>query len=114
MKEFQHAFTLIFAPELPQCYLFFDRFPGKFENNGVVNITCWPLAVQFIAIFFFLALTLAQRQHHCGFLCLITSDKQATASDDNFSLYGMMAKVEPLTNFDTTVICQVWHVTYRG
>ena len=50
---------------------------------------------------------MAQRQHHCGFLCLIISDQQATASDDNFSLYGMMAKVEVLTNFDTTFICQV-------
>ena len=66
----QASFKLIFAPVLPKCYLIFDRFPGRVENNGVANITCLPLAVQFIAIFLFLALT-------------------------------------PLTNFDTTYICQV-------
>ena len=69
----------------------------------MVNITCLPLAVQFIAILLFLALTLTQTQHHFGLIL----DQQATASDDNFSLYGMMANVEPRTNFDTAYICQI-------
>ena len=69
----------------------------------MVNITCLPLAVQFIAILLFLALTLTQRQQHFGLIL----DQQATASDDNFSLYGMMAKVELRTNFDTGYICQI-------
>ena len=34
--------------------------------------------------------------------CRVVGPRQATASGDNFSLYGEMEKVEMLTNLDAT------------
>ena len=34
--------------------------------------------------------------------CRVVGPRQATANGDDFSLYGVMEKVEPLTNLDVT------------
>ena len=78
-------------------YLFFFLFPGKVENNGVVNITCWPLA-----IFLFLALTLTQRKHHCGFF--VPCNLRSTGNSKS-------GKAEKFC-YNINLLC--WHVTYKG
>ena len=63
---------------------------------------------------YFLALTLSQRQHNCGFLCFVIWDHQATASDDNLSPAWDDGKSGTVDIFSYNINLLGWHATFKG